>query len=949
MRSLDIAPVLGILALSVTGLLGACGGEDPAGDPSGGSPGAGGGGSGAGGSGGAGGMGALGCAEDLLPLQNPRSHTLGETFYLPRVRADAACAGLGWTVEQAPLGSEVEVFAAGAPEPRFTPDVAGEYTFRLADPAGTELRLGVAARAPAERYRNHFLTPLHGAALVDGELWTANGASYTVTRLGPDGQGGWAKLAEIPVGSWPGAIAHHPGSPHVLVAQRGSDTVGFVDRERGVLVDALWVGDEPSGLAISPDGARLYVSLATMRSVAVVDIEAREVVGRIEVGFDPRALAISPDGARLFVASYRSGNAVKDTRGSYGPEDDQDLWIVDTASLEIEAVVSGVSADLRAIALSEDGAELFVAATDGDPEPSQADPNALPFVHELIVIGADPAQPGFGEVLRRADLTRQPGSGGPVVNPAGVLVSGDRVWVSSESSDIVVGLDRTTLAEVARIPVGPGARKLVRLDDAGHFAVHTYQSFEAWILDEAGAVQQTLPLADDPRPAEVALGERVFTRPGGGFAENHACSSCHVEAQNDGMIWRFGPSIWHNVRPLQLLAATTPLEWGAYVSSADNFGYQGPSAIVRRPATPEEAIGLQSFLESLLGAPPATGWTRVDGSYTEAALRGKALFEGKALCSGCHEPPLYTNRRMIESGKSGEPADVPSLLGAYRHGVYFVKGQARSLDDAVDVAIAYIGAELTGEERADLLQFLRELTPKGAAPLAIWPDIDSSEGVYPDVRPGVGFAGAVDDTEGRTAAEVAGDYLVLEDETGDTVPGRVEIVGQRLDFVPDEPLEPGATYRFRVREGLPFLSGGALWGERASDFTVALPAAGTWPSTMKMTVLVPGPNGQTVPLDFLLTPSASPRPGGMTLVIEPQLFGAQQRQEVWARLDGDRFFMQPFALPLSPTGVADAATVEGAVTVIDDASGSVTEVQGTLRIGGPGINIPGVPFTISLP
>jgi hypothetical protein len=31
------------------------------------------------------------CAEDSLPLQNPRSHTLGETFYLPSVLQKEEC------------------------------------------------------------------------------------------------------------------------------------------------------------------------------------------------------------------------------------------------------------------------------------------------------------------------------------------------------------------------------------------------------------------------------------------------------------------------------------------------------------------------------------------------------------------------------------------------------------------------------------------------------------------------------------------------------------------------------------------------------------------------------------------------------------------------------------------------------------------------------------------
>jgi DNA-binding beta-propeller fold protein YncE len=870
---------------------------------------------------------------------------LGETFYLPSVLQKDDCpATLEWQIVSAPEGSANTVHT-GLPQPRFTPDVPGDYTFRLGTLKNSELSLHVVARTPAERFRNHYLTPLYGAARVGDELWTANGPSYTVSRVARV-DGTWSKQGEVTVGSWPAALAWREPLAHVLVAQRGSDTVGFIHRERGVLEDALWVGDEPSGLALSSDARRLYVSLATMRQIAVVDLEQREVMARVDVSFDPRALALSADGKRLFVASYRSGNRMKDPRGTYSLADDQDITIINTETLRVDTVVQGVSSDLRALALSEDGTELFISATDGDPEPSQADSTAKPFIHEVVVVGADPARPGYGQVLRRADLWRQAGSAGPVVNPAGVLVVGDTVWVASESSDLVVALERATLAEKARATVGEGARQLVALDAQGTVAVHCFQTFEAWVLGSDARVLATVKLTEDPRPAQVALGERVFTRPGASYAQNHACSSCHIETQNNGLIWRFGPAIWHNARPLQLLAATTPLEWGAYVSNADNFGYQGPSSIVARPATAEESLGLKAFLESLIGAPRATGHTRPDGSYTEAGLRGKALFEGKATCSTCHVPPLYTSRAYIPQGKSGEPADVPSLLGVYRHGIYFVKGQARSLEAAVDVALGFAQVSLTSEERADLLSFLHELTPKDAAPLGIWPDIDSNEGVAPDIRPAVAFAEPVDDSRPeKTAAQLAAQFVVLEDTQGQRVPGSVELQGGHIEFTPAALLTPGASYTFRVLPGLPFLSGGELSGERSTSFTVARPAVGKWPRTMKMTVQVPGRSGP-VPMDFMLESLDAPRPGGLSLRILPQRFGTQQRQEVWARVDGDTLRMQAFAMPISPTGVADAMQVTGTVKQVDPATQDILRVEGTLRIGGPGINFPGVQFVI---
>lgn len=880
------------------------------------------------------------CLGPALSLQNPRAHVLGETFYLPAPEANEGCGtDLAFVVTRAPVGSENRVYMTGAPQPRFTPDVAGDYVLEVPGLAGSEISLHVVERTPAERFRNHHLTPLFGAAAVGDEIWTANGASYTVTRVGADG----TTRGEITVGSWPGAIAWHAPMPFALVAARGSDTIDFVDRARGVVEDALWVGDEPTGLVVSSDGTRAWVSLPTMHQIAEIDLERREVSARIAVGFDPRALVLAKDGRRLYAASYRSGNPTTDTMGDYGPDDDQDVWIIDTDARAVVRTIGGVSADLRALALSPAGDELFVAATNGDPIPSQADPNAKSFVHEVVVVGVDPTAADFGQIRRRADLTRQAGSGGPVVNPAGILVVGDQVYVAAESSGVVVALDASSLSERWRASVGAGARQL--LEVPGGVAVHCFSDRELWELHTDGSMARKIALGDEARPAAVALGERVFMRPGAGFAANHSCSSCHTEAQNDGMVWRFGQAVYSNVRPLQLLGATTPQGWSAYISNAQNFGYSGPSSIVGRPVEPEDADALSQFLGSLIGAPRATGHTRLDGSYTDAGLRGKALFEGKATCVRCHVPPLYTTRQMVPEGKSGVPADVPTLLGVYRHGVYLMHGQARSLEAALDVALAFVEVSLTADERADLLAFLLELTPKGGAPLSIWPDIDSNRGVYPDVQPEVRFADPIDDTvPGETASQIAARFVRLDDATGNAVECVVSADGGTIHIAPKGPLAAGQRYILRVLAGLPFQSGGELDAERRSSFTIAAPAIGAWPDLMQLTVSVPGPMGTSqMPVLVRAQPSM---PGAPQVQLEPLVFGKQQREKVWLRIDGDKLYLAPFALPITPTAVADASSIEGTVTA---SAGQITGVSGTLRITGPGIDIPNVAFTIAPP
>ncbi|MFO0580349.1 MAG: YncE family protein [Polyangia bacterium] len=883
------------------------------------------------------------CLGKPLPLQNPRSHTLGETFYLPQLVAGPGCpAEPTWEVLSAPAGSKNVVWNRGAAYPRFTPDVEGSYVLRLRGVAGTETSLQAVRRAPAERFRNHYLTPLYGMARVGDELWTANGQSYTVTRLRQDAQQKWQKRDEITVGSWPAAVAYHPGDAYAVVANRGSDTIGFIDRARGVQEDALWVGDEPTGLAMAPDGARLYVSLPTAGEIAVVDLKARSVVKRVPVGFDPRALALSADGSRLFVASYRSGNLQNGPGKMRDPSQDQDLWVVNTSTLAVEKTILTVAADLRALALAPDGTRLYVAATDGDTVSAQTDPMAKPFVHLVSAVDVDARSATYGQVTTTADLTRQPSAkDNPFVNPAGIAVGKDTVWVSAESSNQVVVLDRSTLAERARVPVGAGPRQIVVLDDAGTVAVHCFRSLQTVIIDATGKAVQTLGLADDPRPAAVALGEEVFSRPGAAYARNHACVSCHVETQNDGMVWNFGPRVYHNVRPLQLLDATTPIEWGAYVSNTANFGIQGPSSIVGRPPTQQEAEGLAAFLASLIGAPRANADTLPDGSYSDAALRGQKLFEQKLSCGGCHTPGLYTSRSLIATGKSGEPADVPSLLGVYRHGVYMVNGQARGLAQAVDVALAYTKSQVTAAERQDLIRFLGELTPKGAAPLSIWPDIDSNQAVGSDVQPWARFSEEIDDSQsGKSASQLAAEFVLLETTAGQRVAGSVTATLGQVQFAPAQPLTAGESYRFRVLPGLPFRRGGTLGYERSTTFTVAKPAAGKLAQSLVLTVHLPpmGPGpGTDLPFDAELL---TPRDGSQALRLHLSM---TQTQTLWLQISGDKFYLQGFALPLPMRGVADAGDASGTVTA---AAGQITALSGTLRMGAPGIKIPGILFDI---
>ncbi|MDF2692168.1 MAG: surface antigen protein, partial [Labilithrix sp.] len=63
---------------------------------------------------------------------------------------------------------------------------------------------------------------------------------------------------------------------------------------------------------------------------------------------------------------------------------------------------------------------------------------------------------------------------------------------------------------------------------------------------------------------------------------------------------------------------------------------------------------------------------------TEAALRGKVLFESVAGCSGCHSGAKLTNNETVDVGTGGA-FQVPSLLGLGVRAPYLHDGRAATL------------------------------------------------------------------------------------------------------------------------------------------------------------------------------------------------------------------------------------------------------------------------------
>jgi cytochrome c peroxidase len=197
------------------------------------------------------------------------------------------------------------------------------------------------------------------------------------------------------------------------------------------------------------------------------------------------------------------------------------------------------------------------------------------------------------------------------------------------------------------------------------------------------------------------------------------------------------------------------------------------AAFGKEEITPDDVVkALAAFVRTIRsGNAPYDKWEqdKKSGAMSESAQRGFELFRNKAGCSACHAPPLFTDfeyhnvgigfGKPVASEGSGGPTPAPvgsggptpppvgsggptppdpgrgkvsdkdedngkfktpSLRSVTLHPPYFHDGSAKTIEEALDYMLSGGHAnptldeqlkkvELTGEERADLLEFIKAL------------------------------------------------------------------------------------------------------------------------------------------------------------------------------------------------------------------------------------------------
>ncbi|MCK2053755.1 YncE family protein [Methylobacterium sp. 37f] len=149
--------------------------------------------------------------------------------------------------------------------------------------------------------------PFGIAVSADGaRLFVGDWAGDRVMRLSAETG---ALEGTVSVGKEPAALVLDRRG-RLYVADRESRQVSVVDSLRLERIATIPVGEAPFALALDPTEDRLYVANVRSGTVSVIDTVASRTIATFAIGGMPYGVAVSPDGGLILVTNQQGGTLV---------------------------------------------------------------------------------------------------------------------------------------------------------------------------------------------------------------------------------------------------------------------------------------------------------------------------------------------------------------------------------------------------------------------------------------------------------------------------------------------------------------------------------------------------------------------------------------------------------------------------------------------------------------
>jgi YVTN family beta-propeller protein len=467
----------------------------------------------------------------------------------------------------------------------------------------------------------------------------------------------------------------------LYVCNQFDNDVGVIDLATKKQVGRIPVRREPVAADITKDGKFLLVAnqLPAGRSdvetvaavISVIDLASRKMVKELPMpngSSSLKDLRVSPDGKYAAVTHIVGSFSRTTSKVQFGWINANGLTIIDLARMEIGFSLlldepNRGAGNPWGLAWSADGNTLAVAHA-GTHEVSLIDfPQLLAGRQATTGDHARQAKP----VL--AYLTHYEG-----MDPGMPFLNGARVRVPLPEGDL-------------------GPRAIVCVGRKAYTANYFSDTVSVIDLDAPGATVKSIPLGSKVEIAEmdeVRKGQFYFHDAALCLQGWQSCSSCHPgEARVDGLSWDLmndGIGNPKSTRSLLLAHRTPPAMFLGVRSNAVVAVRAGIKFILFTNQPEAVPAAIDEYLKSLTPLPSPH---LVHGQLSQAAERGRGLFNGAAGCADCHVPGLYTDLHAHDVGTRRTfdgPADTfytPTLVEVWRTAPYLHDGSAVTIRDVL--------------------------------------------------------------------------------------------------------------------------------------------------------------------------------------------------------------------------------------------------------------------------
>ncbi len=510
------------------------------------------------------------------------------------------------------------------------------------------------------------------------------GLDGTVVKLSSD----LDVVATLEVGHTPNDMAIVSGKGYVC--NRFSNTVSVVTLSDMKVSSTVSVeGREPA--AAVTVGTDVYVACHlpdestqnTVMSANLVIISSTtdavvKTIPMVNGTSGVKDICVSPDGKTVYVSHIVGRYAYPTTQLDRAWINSNCFSVVDTASRTITCTVLLDEVDEGAanpwgITVSSDGKYLCVA---------------LSGLNEVMVV----------------DITK--------MNTKISNVANNKSTAVVESLDLIVDYLPFLNNCRERVTVGVGVRNITEKDGVLYCGLYFDGAIDAVTLSNHAV--KRLSFVEQPAANEVRQGHILWSDANMCYQRWQSCNSCHPDAVADGFNWdNLNDGLGgggKSARSMLYAHRTPPVMSTGIRASAEIAVTAGMKFIQFNTLGADKLAYLDEYLKSI--QPTASPYLNKDGTLTESATAGKALFEQN--CASCHPAPLYTNNKLYDVGSKhfdGDSGtyDVPTLNEVWRTAPYMHDGSLYTIEEVV----RFFAKDLSDAEVTQLADYVRSIGAEG--------------------------------------------------------------------------------------------------------------------------------------------------------------------------------------------------------------------------------------------